>query len=101
MKSIIFSVLLLITASSGMAQSKEKTEHSFVNQVDAILNTSRDTLTITAESRIKFIKIGDQVYQIVPHPTTIEKVEPSPASRIFGNPMFTFPQGTITPTVFQ
>jgi hypothetical protein len=62
---LILSALVLLSANAkAQAKPREQIEHSFTLQVDAILNVTRDTLTITNASRIRFIKMGDCVYQI-------------------------------------
>lgn len=86
MKQAIMAVLLLITVSKGMAQTNVKKNDAYAIQfnttgkftpIGAMIKNGSDTLEIFEPLQFHFIKIGKEVYQIVPHNTTIEKVEKS------------------------
>lgn len=65
-------------------------------KAQAEISCNCDTLTISVPTTLKFIKIGDDVYQIVQHNATIEKVQPAKTFRLWDNGVFGFPNSTNT-----
>ncbi len=77
MKYTLITILLLITIS-GMAQ-KSKAQEWVDMQVFKKGDTAwvkGDTVEFSINTSVKFIKIGDAIYEIVRHSPTIEKYEP-------------------------
>lgn len=72
MKQLLTS-LFLIACIQGMGQTKS-TKLLTAPSTGSIW-VSGDTLFLTEPLQIHFIKIGTEVYQIVQHPVTIEKVQ--------------------------
>lgn len=97
MKYILIAVLFLITGSKGMAQID--TTHFTVVKSSSIWKSARtvvywktgsDTIEITEPLQIHYIKIGNDVYQLIPHNTTIERAIAKPESLI-GDSIYLWP----------
>jgi hypothetical protein len=119
---IFILILFLLIASKGRAQSHKLTKldtcvglkHNDWTTSDMTylrlaastkvgeVNGSQDTLTIFLPTTLKVIKIGDQYYDIVPHPTTIEPKKAPAHNTIFNldsvqNRIYTYPYFEFTP----
>lgn len=95
MKYVIVFALLFLSAS-GHAQAKVKVP-DWKDIVDAQVFGKSDTAWIRGDTvefgvntSVKFIKIGDDVYQVVKHNPTLEKVQAITS----GNGFFYPPPGT-------
>lgn len=109
---LLIAVLFLITSSLGMAQSGKKIgrleygkptleSNSFAgynkdHQLAWKWKIDCDTIEIAEPLQIHYIKVGTEVYQIVPHGATIEKSVS--LLRFYPQPFYTPYQGTFTPT---
>lgn len=94
MKPIKILLLILIAGISARAQKKDMvlvgglnmgspTKFSWIvvkgahGNILTIDTPASDTITIVEPLQVHFIKIGNQVYQLVPHATTIDLVQPT------------------------
>lgn len=100
MKYVIVFGLLFLSLNSR-AQSKKDTADKWKFAISstgeykpaAMIKNHSDTLEVYEPLQFHFIKIGNDVYELIPHNTTIEKVPPLPLFRGLW-------QGTLTPNVF-
>jgi hypothetical protein len=78
----LLSILLIACFMQGKGQTINHFPNATItmnfNNGDTILCVSVDTviLNLRSQAPVHFIKIGSEVYQIVEHPATIERVEP-------------------------
>ena len=83
-KSALFFILIF-TSLDTFCQKKEQSEiiirqgYGDVMILDFWVDSTKDTLHISPNSTIKYIKIGDQIWEIK-RSTTMEKIDPEPVS---------------------
>jgi len=86
MKHIIGIALLLAVLPSVAQKNISKKDSAWVKVIDSYTDIQTfgkgdtawikgDTVEFSANTNVKFIKIGDDVYQIVKHNPTLEKVQ--------------------------
>ncbi len=94
MKKFLFLFLLVYGSARGQNTffffKSAGPSYYFIDGVNIKWPVKSDTIEILLPLKIHFIKIGNEVYQIVEHPATIEKVEKSniywqPGMRIIPN----------------
>lgn len=77
----LFTLLFLTACIQGMGQTSPKEYYAKANSIfnyhidQLVCSINSDTLELVVPGQIHFIKIGTEVYQIVPHPVTIEEVK--------------------------
>lgn len=75
MKQIIFALLLLITSSAFAQQKKSNNIFSTQEPAKIMMRLIGDTLEILDITALKYVKIGDNIYEI--QSPTLQKVEPN------------------------